>query len=62
MSLAVRLLLCGGLLVSTAGHAETFYEKVTHEVFDMRLPVLRSLTAGDYDNDGWPDVFMTRWC
>ena len=65
-STAVRRLLalgrvgcCVGLLLGGPGVAQPFFTDVTDEI-DVQLFESRSIAFGDYDNDGWPDLFLAQ--
>jgi enediyne biosynthesis protein E4 len=56
------------LLLAGPGAAQTFFEEMGKEVFsterrirDFASPwnALQEVTLGDYNNDGWPDLFIT---
>jgi len=51
--------ICVNLLLTGAGETQTFFTDVTEK---MEVPLFPARTAavGDYDNDGWPDVFLTE--
>ena len=48
----------GLLLLAGAGGAQTFYEDVTAEALGASSLSPAGLAFGDYDNDGWPDLFI----
>jgi len=52
--------LCSVLLLRGSGAAGTFFADVTEEVFGDPVLVARSTAFGDYDNDGWPDLFLAE--
>ena len=53
-------LCCAGLLLAGPGGTQTFFEDVTEEITDTELFYSRSIAWGDYDNDGWPDLFLVE--
>ena len=55
---------CLCLILLWAGHGatQTFFEDVTEEAMGAPLFRARSTAFGDYDNDGWPDLFLAEAC
>lgn len=51
---------CVGLLMAGAGGAQTFFEEVTEETIETPLFPAQSIAWGDYDNDGWLDLFLAE--
>ena len=49
------------LLLFNPASSQPFFEKVTERAFggDPKFPA-RSVTIGDYDNDGRPDIFLAE--
>ncbi len=53
---------CISLLLAVAGSAQPIFEDITEQaVVPSGVPLVanNSTAFGDYDNDGWPDLFMT---
>ncbi|MBT4497257.1 MAG: T9SS type A sorting domain-containing protein [Gemmatimonadetes bacterium] len=46
--------------LAEAGEAQTLFTDVTEEVMLPQNVLSRSHAFGDYDNDGWPDLFSTN--
>ena len=44
------------LLLAGPGVAQTFFTEVT---IDILLPPPWGVACGDYDNDQWPDIFLS---
>ena len=60
LSANYKLLFCSLLLFQALpSDAETFFTDVTAEI-GVTLFDSRSLSVGDYDNDGWPDLFAAE--
>ena len=57
--LVCRALVCAGLLVAGTIEAQPFFEDAT-EGIGAPLFGARGMAFGDYDNDGWPDLFLTE--
>ena len=55
-----RACLCLVLLLAVETVAQTFLKDVTEEAFDAELIPARSTAFGDYDNDGWTDMFLAE--
>mgnify|MGYP003730962645 FL=1 len=53
------VLFCACLLTAGPGVAQTLFTDVTEEIGALLLGS-RSTAFGDYDNDGWPDMFHTE--
>jgi len=51
--------ICVSLLLAGAGETQTFFTEVTEEI-GVPLMGSRSTSFGDYDNDGWPDMFCAE--
>ena len=51
---------CIGLLLTGAGEAQTFFSEVTQEAIWALPSEARSIAFGDYNNDGWPDLFVAE--
>ena len=49
---------CFCLLLAGPGRTQPFFSEVTNEVFKGPLFTARGTAFGDYDNDGWPDLFF----
>lgn len=49
---------CAILLLATSGAAQTFFTQVTDQAMAGKRFIPRGLAWGDYDNDGWPDLFF----
>ena len=47
-------------LLAEAGEGQTLFTDVTEEI-GVSLMASRSTGFGDYDNDGWPDLFCTEF-
>ena len=54
--------LCLVLLLAGHGATQTFFEDVTEQTMGGPLFRARSTAFGDYDNDGWPDLFLAEAC
>jgi hypothetical protein len=52
--------LCGCLLLSGPGAAQTFFTEVAAEAIAGRQTRARSIAFGDIDNDGYPDLFLAE--
>lgn len=52
--------LCVSLLLAGAGETQTFFTDVTEDIAPSTV-LSRSVAFGDYDNDGWPDLFLPEW-
>ena len=55
--------LCASLLLAGAGTAQTPFTDVSDQALPFAVTepgAVRSQTAGDYDNDGWPDLFFSE--
>ena len=50
---------CASLLLAEASGAQTLFTEVTEEIGAPRFGA-RSTAFGDYDNDGWPDMFLAE--
>lgn len=48
------------LLLAGPGATQTFFEDVTEEAMGGLPFEARSTAFGDYDNDGWPDIFLAE--
>ena len=55
---------CVSLLLAGPGKAQTFFievhDPIMEEVRGTTLRGSRSIASGDYDHDGWPDIFLAR--
>jgi len=51
---------CLCLLLSGPGEGQTFFTEVTDHAFLGTLFRARATTFGDFDNDGWPDLFLSQ--
>jgi Tol biopolymer transport system component len=61
-SIGVFFFFCLSLSFTDAGVAQPIFEDVTQKTLvssGARLIFSNSTAFGDYDNDGWPDLFMT---
>jgi len=52
---------CGAsLLITGTGTAQAYFDEVTKEAIPEPKFTARSLAAGDYNNDGWPDFLLAE--
>lgn len=51
---------CLCLLLAGPAVAQTLFTEVTEEAIVGRQTRARSIAFGDYDNDGWPDLFLAE--
>ena len=56
---SVMALACGAMLIPLSSGAQPFFTDVTDEI-GVPLTGARSTAFGDYDNDGWPDMFCAE--
>jgi len=49
---------CVSLLLVGAGEAQTFFTEVTNGIGRSSAILASSTSFGDYNNDGWPDLFL----
>jgi hypothetical protein len=56
-TLSKGALCCLGLLLAGPGVAQTFFTEVTQEAGIFPVRGSRAALLGDYDHDGWPDLF-----
>ena len=52
--------LCVSLLFGGRSTAQTLFTEVTNQAFPRRPIAPRALAFADYNNDGWPDLFISE--
>jgi enediyne biosynthesis protein E4 len=56
------LVLCGSLLLAAAAQAQPFFTEVApRNPYGIPYNDYRGSALGDYDNDGWIDLFFSGW-
>jgi len=55
-----RVCCCVSLVLPGTGRAQMIFTEVSQDIEASLTIPLGSSTFGDYDNDGWPDMFLSR--
>ena len=55
-----HVLFCIGLLQSNGATSQPRFENVTEDAIPFRLFEAMGMSFGDYNNDGWPDLFLAE--